>query len=159
MIGSALHLLRFDFRFYVSKVSNNMKNVLILCTGNSCRSQMAQVIWQELGGGNWKAESAGSKPSGYVHPLALTAIEEIGLSVEGLESKSVEPFVEQEIELAVTVCDNAKEACPVLPGVAETLHWPFDDPAEATGTDEQKMEVFRRVRDEIHAKISDYLKA
>ncbi len=136
-----------------------MKTVLILCTGNSCRSQMAQVIWQELGGGQWKAESAGSKPSGYVHPLALVAIEEIGLSVEGLESKSVDPFIDQEIELAVTVCDNAKEACPVLPGVAQTLHWPFDDPADATGSDEEKMEVFRRVRDEIHEKISGYLKA
>ena len=136
-----------------------MKNVLILCTGNSCRSQMAQVIWQHLGGGDWKAESAGSKPSGYVHPLALEAIKEIELSIDGLESKSVEPFLEKEITLAVTVCDNAKEACPVLPGVAETLHWPFDDPADATGTDEEKMEVFRRVRDEIHAKISGYLKA
>jgi len=136
-----------------------MKKVLILCTGNSCRSQMAQVIWQDLGGGDWKAESAGSKPSGYVHPLALVAIEEIGLSVEGLESKSVDPFADKEIELAVTVCDNAKEACPVLPGVAQTLHWPFDDPADATGSDDQKMEVFRRVRDEIREKISDYLKA
>jgi len=136
-----------------------MKTVLILCTGNSCRSQMAQVIWQDLGGGDWKAESAGSKPSGYVHPLALVAIKEIGLSDEGLESKNVEPFIDQKIELAVTVCDNAKEACPVLPGVAETLHWPFDDPADATGTDEEKMEVFRRVRDEIREKISNYLKA
>lgn len=136
-----------------------MNNVLILCTGNSCRSQMAQVIWQHLGGGDWKAESAGSKPSGYVHPLALEAIKEIDLSIDGLESKSVEPFLEKEITLAVTVCDNAKEACPVLPGVAETLHWPFDDPADATGTDEEKMKVFRRVRDEIHAKISEYLKA
>lgn len=120
---------------------------------------MAQVIWQHLGGGDWKAESAGSKPSGYVHPLAFEAIKEIELSVDGLESKSVEPFLDQKIDLAVTVCDNAKEACPVLPGVAETLHWPFDDPADATGTDEEKMKVFRRVRDEIHAKISEYLKA
>ena len=136
-----------------------MKKVLILCTGNSCRSQMAQVIWADLGGADWKVESAGSKPSGYVHPLALEAIKEIGLSEEGLESKSVEPFVGQEIELAVTVCDNAKEACPALPGVAETLHWPFDDPADAAGSDEQKMETFRRVRDEIREKISEYLKA
>lgn len=120
---------------------------------------MAQVIWQHLGNGQWEADSAGSKPSGYVHPLALKAIEEIGLSSEGLTSKSVEPFIEKDISLAVTVCDNAKEACPTLPGVAETLHWPFDDPADASGTEEEQMLVFRRVRDEIHAKISEYLKA
>ncbi len=141
-----------------------MKKVLILCTGNSCRSQMAQVIWQDLankihGEGIWHSESAGSKPSGYVHPLALSAIEEIGLSSDGLTSKSVEPFIEQHVDLAVTVCDNAKEACPVLPGVQETLHWPFDDPADATGTEAEQMETFRRVRDEIKTKISEFLKA
>ena len=141
-----------------------MKKVLVLCTGNSCRSQMAQVIWQDLsnqihGTNSWQSESAGSKPSGYVHPLALKAIEEIGLSAEGLTSKSVEPFLDQQIDLAVTVCNNAKEACPALPGVQQTLHWPFDDPADATGTEAEQMEVFRRVRDEIKTKISEYLKA
>ena len=99
-----------------------MKTVLILCTGNSCRSQMAQVIWQALGNGEWQAQSAGSKPSGYVHPMALEAIKELGFSTDGLTSKSVEPFMEKPIDLAVTVCDNAKEACPVLPGVKQTLH-------------------------------------
>ena len=119
---------------------------------------MAQVIWEDLGDGDWHAQSAGSKPSGYVHPLALKAIQEMGLSIDGLTSKSVEPFLVQDIDLAVTVCDNAKEACPVLPGVKETLHWPFDDPADATGSNDEKMEVFRRVRDEIRTKIADYLK-
>ncbi|MFK7767355.1 MAG: arsenate reductase ArsC [Mariniblastus sp.] len=141
-----------------------MKKVLILCTGNSCRSQMAEVMWQNLsdqilGGGQWQSESAGSKPSGYVHPLALKCIEELGLSGDGLVSKSVDPFMEQEIDLAVTVCDNAKEACPVLPGVKETLHWPFEDPADATGTEAEQMETFRRIRDEIKTRISEFLKA
>ena len=136
-----------------------MKNVLILCTGNSCRSQMAQVIWQSLGNGEWAADSAGSKPSGYVHPLALKAIAELDLSTEGLNSKSVERFMDKPIDLVVTVCDQAKEACPVLPGVANTLHWPFEDPADATGSTEEKMNTFRAVRDQIHEKISSYLKA
>jgi arsenate reductase len=134
-----------------------LKTVLILCTGNSCRSQMAQAIWEDAGRGDWQAVSAGSKPSGYVHPLALKAIEEIGLSVVGLTSKSVDEFQGQAIDLAITVCDHAKEACPVLPGVAETLHWPFVDPADATGTDEEKMAAFREIRDQIRSRIKNYL--
>jgi arsenate reductase len=133
------------------------QHVLILCTGNSCRSQMAQVIWQQLGQGDWNAESAGSRPAGYVHPLALKALEEIGLDISGLHSKSVDQFSGQEFDLAVTVCDHAKEACPVLPGVETTLHWPFEDPANATGSDEEKMDCFRRVRDQIRQRIKEYL--
>ncbi len=134
-----------------------MKTVLIVCTGNSCRSQMAEAIWRELGNGQWESQSAGSKPSGYVHPNALVAIKELGLSTDGLVSKTIEPFVEKHQDLVITVCDNAKEACPVLPNAKQTLHWPFEDPADATGTDEEVMEVFRRIRDEIKTKISDYL--
>ena len=133
------------------------KRVLILCTGNSCRSQMAQVIWQQLGQDDWNAESAGSKPAGYVHPLAFKALEEIGLDISGLHSKSVDQFSGQKFDLAVTVCDHAKEACPVLPGVETTLHWPFEDPANATGSDEEKMDCFRRVRDQICERIKEYL--
>ncbi len=118
---------------------------------------MAQVIWQQLGQGVWEADSAGSKPSGYVHPLALTALSEIGLPTENLSSKSVEQFIDQKIDLAVTVCDNAATDCPVLPNANQTLHWPFDDPADATGSDEEKMKVFRRVRDEIYSRIKQYL--
>ena len=120
---------------------------------------MAEVIWQNLGQGEWNAASAGSKPAGYVHPLALKAIAEIGLATEGLTSKPVEPFLEQQLDLAVTVCDNAKQACPILPGVKQMLHWPFEDPADATGTKDEKMESFRTVRDQIQAKIAEFLKA
>jgi arsenate reductase len=132
------------------------KRVLILCTGNSCRSQMAERIWENVGAGTWQCDSAGSKPSGYVHPLALVALQEIELSVEGLSSKSIDEFADQEFDLVVTVCDNAKGSCPTLPG-RQALHWPFDDPADAEGTDDEKLAVFRRVRDEISAKIKAYL--
>ncbi len=134
-----------------------MKRVLILCTGNSCRSQMAEAIWRDLGGGKWLADSAGSRPTGEVHPLAIAAIEELGLPTEGLVSKSVDQFLDEPIDLAVTVCDNALEACPSLPHAAQKLHWPFEDPADATGTDHEVMGCFRRVRDEIKQAIEGYL--
>ena len=118
---------------------------------------MAEVIWKKLGRGKWQSASAGSKPSGYVHPLALKAIEELDLSTEGLISKHVGQFVDQPIDLAVTVCDNAADDCPALPHAKKTLHWPFEDPADATGTEEEQFEFFRKVRDQIHAKISEYL--
>lgn len=135
-----------------------MKRVLILCTGNSCRSQMAEELWKTLGVSEWRAESAGSKPSGYVHPLAIQAMNELDIDLSTNTSKSLDEFAEQEFDLVITVCDNAKESCPVFPGATETLHWPFDDPADATGTDEEKMILFRRVRDEIKKKIQNYLK-
>lgn len=134
-----------------------MKRVLILCTGNSCRSQMAEALWESLGKGEWESESAGSKPSGYVHPLAIRAMRELDVDISAAESKSVDQFQNEPFNLVVTVCDNAKEACPVFPGAELTLHWPFDDPADATGTDDEKLVCFRRVRDEIKDTIQNYL--
>lgn len=118
---------------------------------------MAEYLWRELGDGAWEAVSAGSKPAGYVHPLAIRAMAEIGIDVSSGESKSVEPFANERFDLVVTVCDNAREACPVFPGAEATLHWPFDDPAHAVGTDEDRMAEFRRVRDEIRDRINLYL--
>ena len=134
-----------------------MPRVLILCTGNSCRSQMAEALWESLSKGNWQSESAGSKPSGYVHPLAIQAMQELGIDISANESKSLDQFRNESFDLVVTVCDNAKESCPFFPGAKQTLHWPFDDPADATGTDDEKMVVFRRVRDEIKDRIQAYL--
>ncbi|HBN76244.1 arsenate reductase ArsC [Rubinisphaera italica] len=134
-----------------------MKRVLILCTGNSCRSQMAEALWESLGKGAWESESAGSKPSGYVHPLAIKAMQELEIDISRHQSKSLEQFKDQNFDLVVTVCDNAKESCPVFTGAQQTYHWPFDDPADATGTEEEQMVFFRRVRDEIQEKISTYL--
>lgn len=137
-------------------MNSEKKRVLILCTGNSCRSQMAERIWEDAGKGEWICDSAGSKPSGYVHPLALKAIEELGLSSTGLTSKSIDEFADQHFDLVVTVCDNAKGSCPTLPG-KETVHWPFDDPADAKGSEDEQMKVFLRVRDEIKSKIESFL--
>ena len=134
-----------------------MKRVLILYTGNSCRSQMAEALWESLGNGAWESESAGSKPSGYVHPLAIKAMQELNIDISSHQSKSLEQFRDQNFDLVVTVCDNAKESCPVFTGAQQTFHWPFDDPADATGPEEEQMLFFRRVRDEIQNKISTYL--
>jgi len=120
---------------------------------------MAEELWESLGAGEWEAESAGSKPSGYVHPLAIEAMRELDIDLSENTSKHLDQFTEQNFDLVVTVCDNAKESCPVFTGATQTLHWPFDDPADATGTDEEKMKTFRRVRDEIKTKIQNYLYA
>lgn len=133
------------------------KRALILCTGNSCRSQMAEALWESLGSGEWQSESAGSKPSGYVHPLAIRAMQELDIDISTYTSKSLDQFQNEPFDLVITVCDNAKEACPVFPSVRQTLHWPFDDPADATGTEDEQMVFFRRVRDEIKHRIESYL--
>ncbi|QDV52273.1 arsenate reductase ArsC [Gimesia fumaroli] len=134
-----------------------MKRVLVLCTGNSCRSQMAEELWETLGAGEWQADSAGSKPSGYVHPLAIEAMRELDIDLSENTSKSLDQFTDEKFDIVVTVCDNAKESCPVFTGATLTLHWPFDDPADATGSDAEKMKTFRRVRDEIKTKIQTFL--
>lgn len=118
---------------------------------------MAEAIWNELGGDEWEAVSAGSKPAGYVHPMAIELLMEDKLPVDKLVSKSVEQFEGQEFDLVVTVCDNAKSDCPMFAGAKQMLHWPFEDPNDAEGTDKEKMEVFRGVADLIRARIGAYL--
>ena len=134
------------------------KRVLILCTGNSCRSQMAEGLWQKLGAGAWEARSAGSAPAGYVHPLAIEAMAEIGIDISANRSKHVDTFSDESFDLVITVCDNAREACPTFPGAAQLLHWPFDDPATVEGAEAKKRAAFRRVRDEIEAAIRGFLR-
>ena len=133
------------------------KSVLILCTGNSCRSQMAEVIWNQLGDGQWQASSAGSQPSGYVHQNAIQVLQELGFPTDGLHSKSSNQFTNTPFDLVVTVCDNAQQACPVWPSAKQLLHWPFPDPADASGSDDEVLAVFRDVRDQIRDRIADYL--
>ncbi len=118
---------------------------------------MAEGLWRKLGEGAWESFSAGSKPAGYVHPIAIEAMREIGIDLSAARSKHVEEFSGKSFDLVVTVCDSAKETCPVFPGAKQMLHWPFDDPAHLTGTDESKRSVFRRVRDEIRTRIHAYL--
>ena len=134
-----------------------MKRVLVLCTGNSCRSQMAEGFFRELGKGAWEAHSAGSAPSGYVHPKAVEAMKETGIDISAGRSKSVKEYEGQKFDLVVTVCDHANEACPFFPAAVDRQHWPFDDPADAMGTDQEQLSVFRRVRDEIRDTIGKYL--
>lgn len=123
--------------------------VLILCTGNSARSQLAEGWLRALGGDRLEVFSAGTKPS-VVNPLAIEAMKEVGIDISSHSSKSVTLFLNQPIDWVLTVCDNAKESCPVLPGAARQLHHSFDDPAAATGSREEQLQLFRRVRDEIH---------
>ena len=123
--------------------------VLILCTGNSCRSHLAEGILRAAAGDFLNAQSAGSKPSGYVHPLAIQVMQEIGFDIAAHRSKHMNDFLSHPVETVITVCGNAEQACPMFPGQVNRHHWGFDDPAHATGTDAEKLTVFRKVRDEI----------
>ena len=123
--------------------------VLILCTGNSCRSHLAEGILRKAVGELLDVRSAGSKPSGYVHPLAVRVMAEIGIDISHHHSKHLNEFLDRKIETVITVCGNADQACPVFPGQVNRHHWPFDDPAHAIGAEDEKLAVFRRVRDEI----------
>lgn len=123
--------------------------ILILCTGNSCRSHLAEGILRAALGDRYTVASAGSKPAGYVHPFAIRAMEEIGLDISAHHSKHLDEFLEQDVETVITVCGNADQVCPIFPGQANRHHWGFDDPAHATGSEEEQMHVFRRVRNEI----------
>ena len=130
--------------------------VLILCTGNSCRSHMAEGILRAAAGDLLDVQSAGSKPAGYVHPLAIRALAEIGIDLSGHRSKHMDGFLSREVQTVITVCGNADQACPMFPGQMNRHHWGFDDPAHATGTEEEQMAVFRRVRDEIRRVFEAY---
>lgn len=123
--------------------------VLILCTGNSCRSHMAEGILRQAAGDILNVQSAGSKPAGYVHPKAIAAMSEIGIDISGHHSKHMDEFLGQKVDTVITVCGNADQACPMFPGQINRYHWGFNDPAHATGTDEKILEEFRSVRDEI----------
>jgi arsenate reductase len=120
---------------------------------------MAEALWEALGDGQWQSDSAGSEPAGYVHPLAIQVMRELDIDISSNTSKSLSQFRHQQFDLVVTVCDSAKESCPVFTGAKQSLHWPFDDPAKATGSDDQRIAIFRRVRDEIRQRIDEYLKA
>lgn len=131
--------------------------VLFLCTGNSARSQMAEAFAQSLGDGRVHADSAGSNPAAAVNPLTVVAMEEAGVPLAGAHPKHLNQFLGQPWDSVITVCDNARDACPVFPGGAQRLHWGFDDPAAAEGTTEEKLAVFRRVRDEIQDRLRGWL--
>jgi arsenate reductase (thioredoxin) len=131
--------------------------VLVLCTGNSARSQMAEALLNRKGAGRVVAESAGSKPVTRVNPFAIASLKEIGIEWAGHTPKSVAEFMGEEFNVVITVCDNAKEACPIVPGSPAMLHWGMSDPAEVEGSDRDKALAFRRARDELAARIDELL--
>jgi arsenate reductase (thioredoxin) len=132
--------------------------VLFVCTGNSARSQMAEALLREFGKGAFETFSAGTDPRG-VNPLTVRALANVGIDISSARSKSVTEFLGQRFDHVVTVCDRARESCPVFPGGTEALHWGFDDPAEATGTELERLAVFERVVGEIAARLRAFAPA
>jgi arsenate reductase len=134
------------------------RRVLFLCTGNSARSQMAEGLLRHLAPGDFDAVSAGTEPRG-LQPLAVAAMAELGVDISDQSSKSVDAFVDERFDDVITLCDEANEACPTFANARRRLHWSFDDPAKATGSETERLAAFRRVRDEIHAAIERYFAA
>lgn len=133
------------------------KRVLILCTGNSARSQMAEGLLRHDAGQRFEVESAGTKAS-FVRPEAVAVMREAGIDITGHRSKNVDEFAGQRFDYVITVCDNARETCPVFFGAAEKLHQDFNDPAAAQGSEAEQLAVFRRVRDQLRAYLRDFSK-
>jgi arsenate reductase len=141
-----------------AEVGNHQARVLFLCTHNSARSQMAEALLRHLGGDRFEPHSAGTEAT-HVRPLAVRAMDEIGVDISGQESKTLERYLEEPFDYVITVCDHANEACPFFPGAANRLHWSFDDPSRVEGSEEERLAVFRSVRDRIRERIEDDLVA
>ncbi|MEW6547445.1 MAG: arsenate reductase (thioredoxin) [Bacillota bacterium] len=132
------------------------KRVMFLCTGNSCRSQMAAGFARHLGGDRWQVYSAGLEPAG-LNPRAVEVMRELGIDISGQVSRAIDPDLLRSMDLVVTLCGDARDRCPVTPPHIRRLHWPLPDPARAEGTEEEIMAVFRRVRDEIQELVAQLL--
>jgi arsenate reductase len=131
------------------------KKVIIICTGNSIRSQMAEGFFRKYKS-NWEINSAGTNPKG-LNPLSVKVMLEKGIDISSNKSKSINKFLGEKFDYIITVCDNAKENCPYFPGGAKYIHWSFSDPASTVGTEEERINVFRKVRDEIEKKILEFI--
>lgn len=132
-----------------------MKRVLILCTGNSARSQMAEGLLEHIAGDRFDVRSAGTKPSA-VRPEAVSVMKELGIDISGNRSKSVDEFAGETFDYVLTVCDNARESCPIYPGHSNRFHQSFEDPAAVLGSEEDRLSAFRRVRDQIGAYLVNF---
>lgn len=132
------------------------KRVLFLCTGNSCRSQMAEGVLRHFYGDKYDVFSAGVNPA-TVNPNAIAVMKEIGIDISGQKSKSVNEFINQAFDITITACNNVKESCPIFPKEAEYLYWSFFDPAKASGTNEEILNIFRTVRDKIKVQIDKFV--
>lgn len=133
------------------------KRVLFLCTGNSARSQMAEGLVNHFLSGRWEAWSAGTDPAGYVHPLAVGAMAELGVDISKQRSKPVDEFRDVTFAVVITVCDDAAQNCPIWLGRGRVVHFGFPDPASALGSEAERLAVFRQVRDGLHRVVFDYL--
>ena len=133
------------------------KRVLVLCTGNSARSQMGEGLFRAEGGAGVEVFSAGTKP-GSVRPEAITVMKEIGIDISGHRSKSVDEFAGQSFDYVVTVCDNARDNCPVFPAGTERIHWSFEDPAAVEGSEGERLSAFRRIRDQIRERVKAFFR-
>lgn len=133
------------------------KKVLFLCTGNSCRSQMAEGLVNHFLKDAWTAYSAGTAPAGYVHPMAIQTMSELGIDISGQRSKSTAEFRDIDLDVVITVCDDAAENCPVWLGSGKIVHASFPDPARARGSEAARLAAFQRIRDDIGQKVVDYL--
>ena len=131
------------------------KKILVICTGNSARSQMAEGFLKHYKK-DWEIYSAGTQPVG-LNPIAVGVMSEKGIDISGYKSKHIDLFSNMKFDYVITVCDNAKESCPVFPGNAKYLHWSLKDPAAIEGTKEEKLIVFRKTRDEIQNKVSEFI--
>jgi arsenate reductase len=131
--------------------------VLVLCTGNSARSQMGEGLFREEGGGGYEVSSAGTRPS-QVRPEAIAVMREIGIDISGHRAKSVDEFAGQEFDFVVTVCDSARDNCPVFPGATQRIHWSLEDPAAVQGTEEERLAAFRRIRDQLRDRVRTFLR-
>ena len=133
-----------------------MKKVLFLCTGNSCRSQMAEGFLKYLAGKKFEVFSAGVNPT-QVNPLSIKVMDEVGVDISNQKSKSAKEFLGQQFDYVITVCNNAKQTCPVFPGQYKKIHWNLEDPAEVQGTEDERMKIFRKTRDKIKDNIGTFL--
>ena len=131
--------------------------ILVLCTGNSCRSILAEALFRELGGEGVAVESAGSRPAGSVNPRTIAVLDEAGIDHAWARSKSMTEFLDREFDHVLTVCDDAAEACPVFPGPAVRTHWSIADPAAASGTDEEQLAVYRATLADLRGRIAAFL--
>jgi arsenate reductase len=136
--------------------TNSKPTILILCTGNSCRSHIGEGFLRAALGDLANVQSAGSNPSGHVHPLAIKVMAEVGINISTHRSKHLKEFLDQRVDTVITVCGNVDQACPIFPGQLNRHHWPFFDPAKATGSDEEILKCFRTVRDEMRRVFEAY---
>ena len=136
--------------------ASRRRRVLVLCTHNSARSQMAEGFIRALAGDRVEVESAGTEAT-RVHPLAVRAMEEVGIDLRAHASKTLDGFLDDKWDYVITVCDSASERCPLFPGAAARVHWSFDDPSAVQGSEEERLAAFRRVRDAIRARLAKWL--